>query len=91
MLLHLKSILKICIKSKIFNNVGRAIDDHHITEFICDYFRMITMNFDDPHQMEDVMLKDLEKHHHEESEGAHALSVVGDAFPAWVLLRRCLV
>jgi len=74
----LKRILKKNLhESKIFNDADRVKDDHHITEFICDYFRMITMNFDDPHQMEDVMLKDLEKHHHEESKGAHALSVVG--------------
>ncbi len=77
-------------ESKIFNHVGRVKDDHHITDFICDYFRMTTMNFDDPHQMEDVMLKDLEKHHHEESEGAHALSVVGDAFPALGIVAAVL-
>lgn len=77
-------------ESKIFNHVGRVKDDHHITDFICDYFRMITMNFDDPHQMEDVMLKDLEKHHHEESEGAHSLSVVGDAFPALGIVAAVL-
>ena len=53
------------MKVKIFNHVGRIKDDHHIVDFICDYFRMTTMNFDDPHQVEDVMLKDLEKHHHE--------------------------
>jgi chemotaxis protein MotA len=69
-------------ESKIFNHVGRIKDDHHIVDFICDYFRMTTMNFDDPHQVEDVMLKDLEKHHHEESEGAHALAILGEAFPA---------
>lgn len=77
-------------ESKIFNHVGKVKDDHHVTDFICDYFRMTTMNFDDPHQMEDVMLKDLEKHHHEESEGAHALSVVGDAFPALGIVAAVL-
>ena len=73
-------------ESKIFNHVGKVKDDHHVTEFICDYYRMTTMNFDDPNQMEDVMLKDLKKHHHEESEGAHALAIVGEVFPALGIL-----
>ncbi|MCC3860590.1 flagellar motor stator protein MotA [Pseudemcibacter aquimaris] len=77
-------------ESKIFNHVGRVKDDHHITDFICDYFRMTTMNFDDPHQFEDVMLKDLEKHHHEESEGAHALAILGEAFPALGIVAAVL-
>lgn len=77
-------------ESKIFNHVGKVKDDHHVVDFICDYFRMTTMNFDDPHQMEDVMLKDLEKHHHEESEGAHALAIVGEAFPALGIVAAVL-
>ncbi len=77
-------------ESKIFNHVGRIKDDHHITDFICDYFRMTTMNFDDPNQVEDVMLKDLEKHHHEESEGAHALAILGEAFPALGIVAAVL-
>ncbi len=77
-------------ESKIFNHVGKVKDDHHVVDFICDYFRMTTMNFDDPHQMEDVMLKELEKHHHEESEGAHALAIVGEAFPALGIVAAVL-
>jgi len=77
-------------ESKIFNNFERVSSDHHVTDFICDYLRMTTMNFDDPYQVEDVLLKDLEKHHHEESEGAHALSVVGEAFPALGIVAAVL-
>ncbi|MDG1996641.1 MAG: MotA/TolQ/ExbB proton channel family protein, partial [Emcibacteraceae bacterium] len=76
--------------SKIFNHVGKIKDDHHVTDFICDYFRMTTMNFDDPYQMEDVMIKDLEKHHHEESEGSHALAILGEAFPALGIVAAVL-
>ena len=68
--------------SKIFNNFPKLAGDHHVVDFICDYLRMTTMNFDDPHQVEDVIMKDLEKHHHEASEGAHALAVLGESFPA---------
>ncbi|MCF6195115.1 MAG: flagellar motor stator protein MotA [Emcibacter sp.] len=77
-------------ESKIFSNFPNVSSDHHVIDFICDYLRMTTMNFDDPHQVEDVLLKDLEKHHHEESEGAHALSVVGEAFPALGIVAAVL-
>lgn len=77
-------------ESKIFNHVGKIKDDHHVTDFICDYFRMTTMNFDDPYQMEDVMIKELEKHHHEESEGAHSLGILAEAFPALGIVAAVL-
>ncbi len=77
-------------ESKIFSNFERVSADHHVTDFICDYLRMTTMNFDDPYQVEDVLIKDLEKHHHEESEGAHALAYVGEAFPALGIVAAVL-
>lgn len=77
-------------ESKIFNNFSTVSSDHHVVEFICDYLRMTTMNFDDPYQVEDVLLKDLEKHHHEQSEGAHALGILGEAFPALGIVAAVL-
>ena len=77
-------------ESKIFQQYDKITADHHVVDFICDYLRMTTMNFDDPHQVEDVLLKDLEKHHHEESEGAHALAILGEAFPALGIVAAVL-
>lgn len=69
-------------ESKIFQQFPRIVEDHHVVEFICDYVRMMTMNFDDPNQMEDAMNADLEKHHAEEHEPQHALQVMADGLPA---------
>ncbi|MCF8474500.1 MAG: flagellar motor stator protein MotA [Emcibacter sp.] len=77
-------------ESKIFGHFPKVVADHHVVDFICDYLRMTTMNFDDPYQVEDVLIKDLEKHHHEESEGAHALGVLGEAFPALGIVAAVL-
>tara|TARA_R110002096_G_scaffold171611_3_gene344807 strand:+ start:886 stop:1755 length:870 start_codon:yes stop_codon:yes gene_type:complete len=68
--------------SKIFQQFPRVAEDHHVVEFICDYIRMLTMNFDDPNQMEDAMNSDLEKHHEEEHEPQHALQTMADGLPA---------
>lgn len=69
-------------ESKIFQQFPRIVEDHHVIEFICDYIRMLTMNFDDPNQMEDAMNADLERHHKEEHEPQHALQTMADGLPA---------
>lgn len=69
-------------ESKIFQQFPRIVEDHHVVEFICDYIRMLTMNFDDPNQMEDAMNADIEKHHAEEHEPQHALQTMADGLPA---------
>lgn len=77
-------------ESKIFANFPKISGDPYVLAFICDYMRMMTMNFDDPHQVEDVMLKDLEKHHEEELEPAHALATMSDGLPAIGIIAAVL-
>lgn len=69
-------------ESKIFQQFPRISEDHHVVEFICDYIRMMTMNFEDPMQMEDAMNKDLDKHHKELHEPQHSLQTMADGLPA---------
>lgn len=69
-------------ESRIFQQFPKISADHHMVDFICDYLRMMTMNFEDPHQVEDAMDKDLEKHHQEEHEAQHALQIMADGLPA---------
>jgi len=77
-------------ESKIFQNFSSISDDHHVVEFIADYMRMMTMNFEDPNQMEDAMNADLENHHKEEHEPVHALAVLGDGLPALGIVAAVL-
>lgn len=69
-------------ESKIFQQFPKVSGDHHVVDFICDYVRMMTMNFEDAGQMEDAMNADLEKHHKEEHEPQHALQTMADGLPA---------
>lgn len=69
-------------ESAIFSRYPRLIADHHLTAFICDYLRMMTVNFEDPHQLAEAMDNDLEKHHHEELAPQHALQAMADGLPA---------
>ncbi|WP_421790208.1 flagellar motor stator protein MotA [Hyphobacterium sp.] len=76
--------------SAIFQNYPRILKDHFATDFICDTLRMMTMNLEDPHQVEDAMEKQLEKHHHEVAGPAHALQNMADALPALGIVAAVL-
>ncbi|WP_292290380.1 flagellar motor stator protein MotA [Marivita sp.] len=68
--------------SDIFNRYPRILKDQESTNLIADAFRLLSMNFDDPHQMEDVLTKKIEAIHHENMIPVHGLSVVADGLPA---------
>jgi chemotaxis protein MotA len=69
-------------ESDIFQKYPKIAHDHFASEFICDTFRMITMSLEDPYQIEDNMVKQLEKHHHEALEGPHVMQNMADGLPA---------
>lgn len=77
-------------ESSIFLRYPKIIKDHFAVDFICDTLRMMTMNLEDPHQVEDAMEKQLEKHHHEGLAPAHALQSLADALPALGIVAAVL-
>jgi chemotaxis protein MotA len=76
--------------STIFTKYPKVMKDHFAIDFICDTLRMMTMNLEDPHQIEDAMEKQLEKHHHEGQMPAHALQSLADALPALGIVAAVL-
>ena len=77
-------------ESAIFSHYPKITADHFAMTFICDTLRMMTMNFEDPHQVEDHMEKLLEKHHHEVEHPAHAMQTMADALPALGIVAAVL-
>jgi len=77
-------------ESTIFARYPRLTKDHFAIDFICDTLRMMTMNLEDPHQVEDAMEKQLEKHHHEALAPSHALQNLADALPALGIVAAVL-
>jgi chemotaxis protein MotA len=77
-------------ESAIFQKYPKIMKDHFAIDFICDTLRMMTMNLEDPHQVEDAMEKQLEKHHHEALTPAHALQQTADALPALGIVAAVL-
>jgi chemotaxis protein MotA len=77
-------------ESTIFNRFPKIMKDHFAIDFICDTLRMMTMNLEDPHQVEDAMEKQLEKHHHEALAPSHAMQNLADALPALGIVAAVL-
>jgi len=77
-------------QSPIFQRYPKILKDHFAVDFICDTLRMMSMNLDNPHQVEDMMEKVLDKHHEEAAAPAHALATLGEAFPALGIVAAVL-
>jgi len=77
-------------ESPAFAKFPKIQHDHHTVDLICDYLRMIGMNADDPHQIEDVMARELKKMKEEELHPSHALQNVADALPALGIVAAVL-
>jgi chemotaxis protein MotA len=77
-------------ESSIFTRFPKIGKDHFAIDFICDTLRMMTMNLEDPHQVEDAMEKQLEKHHHEALMPAGAMQSLADALPALGIVAAVL-
>jgi len=65
-----------------FQKFPKIKADHHAVDLICDYLRMIGMHADDPHQIEDVLARELKKVKEEELHPSHAMQSMADALPA---------
>jgi chemotaxis protein MotA len=77
-------------ESTIFSRYPKLMKDHFAIDLICDTLRMMTMNLEDPHQVEDAMEKQIEKHHHEHLAPAGALQSLADALPALGIVAAVL-
>jgi chemotaxis protein MotA len=77
-------------ESAAFQKFPKIAADHHAVTMICDYLRMIGMNADDPHQIEDVMARELKKLKEEEMHPSHAMQTIADALPALGIVAAVL-
>jgi chemotaxis protein MotA len=77
-------------ESPAFQKFPKILANHHASAMICDYLRMVGMNADDPHQIEDVMARELKKTLHEELHPSHALQNLADGLPALGIVAAVL-
>ncbi|NGM22913.1 flagellar motor stator protein MotA [Roseomonas stagni] len=77
-------------ESPAFQKFPKIMADKVAVTMICDYLRMVGMNADDPHQIEDIMAKELKKIREEELHVAHVFQNTADALPALGIVAAVL-
>lgn len=76
--------------SDIFARYPRIQADHEAAELICDTLRSITLSYDDPHQVEEVLDKRLDATLHHALHPSHAMQTVADGLPALGIVAAVL-
>ena len=76
--------------SAIFSKYPKIQRDHEAVDLICDTLRAASMNYDDPHQVEEVLDKRMEATLNHAMHSSHALQTVADALPALGIVAAVL-
>lgn len=77
-------------ESSLFAQFPLFFNEEHALTFLCDYLRLMTLGSDNPHELEALMEEEIEVHHHEALEVAHALQTMSDGMPALGIVAAVL-
>jgi chemotaxis protein MotA len=76
--------------SLIFKKYPDILKDHHIMDFLCDYFRLMVSGNMDPYQLENLMENDIDTHHMEGNVPVSCVARLGDALPAFGIIAAVM-
>ena len=76
--------------SSIFSRYPKIVADKEATALISDTMRSASMNYDDPHQVEEVLEKRMDANMHHALHSSHALQTVADGLPALGIVAAVL-
>ncbi len=77
-------------ESVIFSRYPKILADKEAIELICDTLRSASMNYDDPHQVEEVLEKRMEANLHHALHSSHAMQAIADGLPALGIVAAVL-
>jgi len=77
-------------ESSIFARYPKILVDGEAVTLIGDTLRSASMNYDDPHQVEEVMEKRMEAHQQQALHSSHALQSMADGLPALGIVAAVL-
>lgn len=77
-------------ESTLFQQFPKFYSNHHAVVFLCDYLRLMSLGSDNPHELEVLMDEELETHHHEHLQVAHAIQTMADGMPALGIVAAVL-
>ncbi len=76
--------------SPLFQKYPEVGNDHHVTEFITDYLRMMVSGNLNAHEIESLMDSEIETHHHEAHAPVAAIQRVAGGLPAFGIVAAVL-
>ena len=76
--------------SPLFQKYPTVGNDHHVSEFITDYLRMMVSGNLNSHEIESLMDSEIETHHHEAHAPVSALQRLAGGLPAFGIVAAVL-
>lgn len=76
--------------SSIFSKYPKILADHEAIDLISDTLRSASMNFDDPHQVEEVLDKRMDATLQHGLHSSHAMQTMADGLPALGIVAAVL-
>lgn len=76
--------------SELFNQFPKFHGNHHAVEFVCDYFRIISLGNEDPGQIGSLMDKEITEIAHHAGHPAHAVHMMAEGIPALGIVAAVL-
>lgn len=76
--------------SPLFQKYPNVGSDHHVSEFVTDYLRMMVSGNLNAHEIESLMDSEIETHHHEEHAAVAAMQRLAGALPAFGIVAAVL-
>ena len=76
--------------SAIFQKYPNVGNDHHVTEFITDYLRMMVSGNLNAHEIESLMDQEIDTHHQEEHAAVAAIARLAGGLPAFGIVAAVL-
>jgi chemotaxis protein MotA len=76
--------------SPLFQKYPNVGNDHHVTEFITDYLRMMVSGNLNAHEIESLMDSEIETHHNEEHAAVAAIGRLAGGLPAFGIVAAVL-
>lgn len=77
-------------ESPIFSKYPAVLADHHLTEFMTDYLRLMVSGNMDAFQIENLMDNEIDTHHAEGEIPVHCIAKMGDGFPAFGIVAAVM-
>jgi chemotaxis protein MotA len=77
-------------ESELFKNYPGVLKDHAITQFICDYARLIVIGNARSHEIESLMDEEIETIGHDKLKVYHAMLGISDGLPALGIVAAVL-